>query len=160
MVRSLEAGGDKGETGRHLPLRLRGGCGFVIRLLSCIVLSCVVVSCRVLSCLVLSCLVLACLVLSCFVLFLRIVLSSFVLFCLVLSLSLLSCLICVVLCCVVLCLSFWVALLTVLRSFLLLLGVEVGHFWSSWEPLGAILGCVLAILGGLGRSWGHPARTR
>ena len=35
-VRSLGAGSDKGETGRHLPLRLIGGFGFVVRLLSCL----------------------------------------------------------------------------------------------------------------------------
>ena len=58
------------------------------------------------------------------------------------------------------CMSSWVDLSTHFWSFGVVLGVDVGHFGSSWGALGTILGCVLAILGGLGRSWGHLAPVK
>jgi len=81
----------------------------------------------------------------------------FVLCCLVLPLSLsLFCLICVVLvfllCCAV-CLSSWVALSTHFWPVWVVLGVDVGHFGSSWGALGSVLGSLLGVLGGLGGAW-------
>ena len=63
------------------------------------------------------------------------------------------------LCCAA-CLSSWVDLSTHFCSFGVVLGVDVGHFGSSWGALGAILGGLLGVLGGLERSWGRLARTR
>ena len=216
-VGSLGAGGDKGETGWHLPLSLIGGlvvvscfcvasvCCFcwllsvvaavvVVSLLSavlcylsclvssslvlsglvlpclcsclalCFVVSSLVLSCLVFSYLVLSCLVSSCLVVSRLVLFLSFSCLCLALSCLVLSCSsscrfvvlsclVVSCLVCLVLCC-------FGRLEVRLASFLVVLGVVLGDFWSSWGcfwpswgVLGASWGRLGGLFGALGRSW-------
>ena len=114
----------------------------------CFVLCRLVLSCLVLSCRVLSCLVLACLVLSCLVLCLCLVFFCRVLSCLVLVSVVLS-----YLRCAVLCLSFWVALLTVFRSFWVLLGSRLaifGRLGGLLVPFWAVFWPSLAVSGGLG----------
>ena len=51
------------------------------------------------------------------------------------------------------CLSSWVALSTHFCSFGVVLGVDVGHFGSSWGALGIVLGRLLGVLGGLVEAW-------
>ena len=57
------------------------------------------------------------------------------------------------------CMSSWVDLSTLFWSFGVVLGVDVGHFGSSWGALGVVLGRLLGVLRGLERSWGRLART-
>ena len=57
------------------------------------------------------------------------------------------------------CMSSWVDLSTHFWSFGVVLGVDVGHFGSSWGALATILAGLLGVLGSLGRSWGRLART-
>ena len=49
------------------------------------------------------------------------------------------------------CLSSWADLSTHFCSFGVVLGVDVGHFGSSWGALGTVLGGLLGVLGGLER---------